>query len=201
MANFLMSKKFSKKYFWKYLNLLELLLSQNGRVTDAVVILSNDGDKVIQKASTRVQSNLKIGLSISEALAETFIIPNEKIISIFKAGEESAALEKALHALTQDHKKTEERNRRLIDLLIYPSIVFLFSVLAIKIPNQKKLFMHLVVLFGVAIFLGGLDVLRSLDNLFDNYWADLSKLMLLVTGFCFTVINVKSFIFIRKNKN
>ena len=80
-------------------------------------------------------------------------------------------------------------------------IVFLFSILAIKIPNQQKLFMHLVVLFGVIIFLGGLDVLRSLDNLFDNYWADLSKLMLLVTGFCFTVINVKSFIFIRKNKN
>ena len=80
-------------------------------------------------------------------------------------------------------------------------IVFLFSVLAIKIPNQQKLFMHLVVLFGVIIFLGGLDVLRSLDNLFDNYWADLSKLMLLVTGFCFTVINIKSFIFIRKNKN
>ena len=75
-------------------------------------------------------------------------------------------------------------------------IVFLFSVLAIKIPNQQKLFMHLVVLFGVIIFLGGLDVLRSLDNLFDNYWADLSKLMLLVTGFCFTVINIKSFIFI-----
>ena len=80
-------------------------------------------------------------------------------------------------------------------------IVFLFSVLAIKIPNKKKLFMHIVVLFGVIIFLGGLDVLRSLDNLFDNYWADLSKLMLLVTGLCFTVINIKSFIFIRKNKN
>ena len=80
-------------------------------------------------------------------------------------------------------------------------IVFLFSVLVIKIPNKKKLFMHIVVLFGIVIFLGGLDVLRSLDNLFDNYWADLSKLMLLVTGFCFTVINIKSFIFIRKNKN
>ena len=69
-------------------------------------------------------------------------------------------------------------------------IVFLFSVLAIKIPNQKKLFMHLVVLFGVVIFLGGLDVLRSLDNLFDNYWADLSKLMLLVTGFCLSLIHI-----------
>ncbi|MDC0039633.1 type II secretion system F family protein [Paracoccaceae bacterium] len=133
MVDFLTSKKISKKYFWKYLNLLELLLSQNGRITDAVLILSNDGDKIIQKASMRVQENLKKGLSISKALAETFIIPNEKIISILRAGEESAALEKALSALIQDQKKTEDRNKRLIDLLIYPSIVFLFSILAIWI--------------------------------------------------------------------
>ena len=96
MVDLFISKKISKKYFWKYLNLLELLLSQNGRITDAVLILSNDGDKIIQKASMRVQENLKKGLSISKALAETFIIPNEKIISILRAGEESAALEKAL---------------------------------------------------------------------------------------------------------
>jgi hypothetical protein len=51
------------------------------------------------------------------------------------------------------------------------------------------------------IFLGGLDVFRSFDNLFDNLWADVSKFMLLITGLWFTVINVKSFIFIRKNKN
>ena len=80
-------------------------------------------------------------------------------------------------------------------------IVVLFSYLAIKIPNKKKLFMHIVVLFGMIIFLGGLDVFRSFDNLFDNLWADVSKFMLLITGLWFTVINVKSFIFIRKNKN
>ena len=80
-------------------------------------------------------------------------------------------------------------------------IVVLFSSLAIKIPNKKKLFMHIVVLFGVIIFLGGLDVFRSFDNLFDNLWADVSKFMLLITGLWFTVINVKSFIFIRQNKN
>ena len=80
-------------------------------------------------------------------------------------------------------------------------IVVLFSSLAIKIPNKKKLFMHIVVLFGVIIFLGGLDVFRSFDNLFDNLWADVSKFMLLITGLWFTVINIKSFIFIRKNRN
>ena len=80
-------------------------------------------------------------------------------------------------------------------------IVVLFSSLAIKIPNKKKLFMHIVVLFGIIIFLGGLDVFRSFDNLFDNLWADVSKFMLLITGLWFTVINIKSFIFIRKNRN
>ena len=80
-------------------------------------------------------------------------------------------------------------------------IVVLFSSLAIKIPNKKKLFMHIVVLFGMIIFLGGLDVFRSFDNLFDNLWADVSKFMLLITGLWFTIINLKSFIFIRQNKN
>ena len=80
-------------------------------------------------------------------------------------------------------------------------ILLLFSTLAILIPSKKKLFMHIVVLFGFIIFLGGLDVFRSFDNLFDNLWADVSKFMLLITGLWFTVINVKSFIFIRKNKN
>mgnify|MGYP001169709166 FL=1 len=80
-------------------------------------------------------------------------------------------------------------------------IVVLFSSLAIKIPNKKKLFMHIVVLFGIIIFLGGLDVFRSFDNLFDNLWADVSKFMLLITGLWFTVINIKSFKFIRKNRN
>ena len=80
-------------------------------------------------------------------------------------------------------------------------IVVLFSSLAIKIPNKKKLFMHIVVLFGIIIFLGGLDVFRSFDDLFDNLWADVSKFMLLITGLWFTVINIKSFKFIRKNRN
>ena len=80
-------------------------------------------------------------------------------------------------------------------------IVVLFSSLAIKIPNKKKLFMHIVVLFGIIIFLGGLDVFRSFDNLFDNLWADVSKFMLLITGLWFTIINIKSFKFIRKNRN
>ena len=78
----------------------------------------------------------------------------------------------------------------------------IFSYLAIKFISKKKLFMHIVVLFGLIIFLGGLDLIRSLINgsAFENIWADTSKLMMLLTGFYFTLQCVRSFIFARKNR-
>ena len=80
--------------------------------------------------------------------------------------------------------------------------LIIFSFLAIKFPSRKKLFMHIVVIFGLIIFLGGLDVIRSLISgyAFENIWADSSKTMMLLTGLYFLVQCVRSFIFARKNR-
>ena len=78
--------------------------------------------------------------------------------------------------------------------------ILLFAILTLLIPSKKKLLMHIVVTFGLIIFLGGLDFFRSLGNPFENVWADSSKLMMMITGFIFTLLCVKSFIFARKNK-
>ncbi|MFL2889377.1 MAG: hypothetical protein ACJZ4O_00825 [Pelagibacteraceae bacterium] len=80
--------------------------------------------------------------------------------------------------------------------------ILLFSFLSIKFEEKKKLFMHIVVTFGLIVFIGGLDIIRGVmhSNLFDNIYADLSKLMMLITGFFFIYLCVKSFIFARKNK-
>ena len=79
--------------------------------------------------------------------------------------------------------------------------ILLFGFLTLKFPEKKKIFMHIVVLLGIFIFFGGLDIFRNPSTLFDSFWADLSKLMLLITGFIFSYWNIKSFIFVRKNKN
>ena len=83
------------------------------------------------------------------------------------------------------------------------SIVVLFSYLSIKFSNKKKLFMHIVALTGVLIVLGGLDVIRTTINgkLFDNYWADMSKIMMLITGVVFVYFCFMSFRFARKKVN
>jgi hypothetical protein len=78
--------------------------------------------------------------------------------------------------------------------------ILLFAILTLLFPNKKKLLMHIVVTFGLIIFLGGLDFFRSLGDPFENFWADSSKLMMLITGFIFTLLCIKSFIFVRKNK-
>ena len=47
--------------------------------------------------------------------------------------------------------------------------------------------MHIVVIFGLVIFLGGLDFIRTLGGgaAFENILADASKIMMLFTGLFF----------------
>ena len=83
------------------------------------------------------------------------------------------------------------------------SVVVLFSYLSIKFNNRRKLFMHIVALTGFLIVLGGLDVIRTTVNgkLFDNYWADMSKIMMLITGVLFVYFCFMSFRYARKMAN
>ncbi len=85
-----------------------------------------------------------------------------------------------------------------IPSLIGVCILF-FSLLALYVPRRKKLFMHIVVFIGLVIVLGGLDILRSIDTIFINFWADISKIMMLLTGIFFIFLCVKSFIHARSH--
>ena len=81
--------------------------------------------------------------------------------------------------------------------------ILIFSSLSMKFISKKKIFMHIVVFFGLIAFLGGLDFIRSIfsETVFQNIWADISKLILLITGAYFVYQCVRSFIFARKNNN
>ena len=82
----------------------------------------------------------------------------------------------------------------------FPLVIF--SYLAMKFSSKKKLFMHIVVIFGLIIFLGGLDFIRTLISgyAFENLWADISKIMMLLTGLYFLIQCIRSFVFARKNR-
>ena len=89
---------------------------------------------------------------------------------------------------------------------LIPSImglpILIFSLLAVMFPSRIKIMMHIVVLFGLLVALGGMDVFRSLvsGSFLNSFWADLSKLMMLLTGVFFTYLCILSFRFARRNK-
>jgi hypothetical protein len=81
--------------------------------------------------------------------------------------------------------------------------ILIFGLISIWVPAKQKLFMHLNVLIGLIIFLGGLSVLGSLFSgtlLTTSFWADLSRLFMSISGVVYLTICIKSFIFIRKQR-
>ena len=84
----------------------------------------------------------------------------------------------------------------MIPAFIGVPLAFIGFISMIK-PTFRKALMHIAVVIGIIAFLGGLDFFRGM---FNNYYAGLSKLMLLITGFVYVYFCVHSFIFVRRQK-
>ena len=84
----------------------------------------------------------------------------------------------------------------MIPAFIGVPLAFIGFISMIK-PTFRKALMHIAVVIGIFAFLGGLDFFRGM---FTNYYAGLSKLMLLITGFVYIYLCVQSFIFVRRQK-
>ena len=84
----------------------------------------------------------------------------------------------------------------MIPAFIGVPLAFIGLLSMIK-PTFRKALMHIAVVIGIIAFLGGLDFFRGM---FNNYYAGLSKLMLLITGFVYVYFCVQSFIFVRRQK-
>ena len=84
----------------------------------------------------------------------------------------------------------------MIPAFIGAPLAFIGFISMVK-PTLRKALMHIAVVIGIIAFLGGLDFFRGM---FNNYYAGLSKLMLLITGFVYVYFCVQSFIFVRRQK-
>ena len=84
----------------------------------------------------------------------------------------------------------------MIPAFIGVPLAFVGFISMIK-PTFRKALMHIAVVIGIIAFLGGLDFFRGM---FNKYYAGLSKLMLVFTGFVYVYFCVQSFIFVRRQK-
>jgi hypothetical protein len=84
----------------------------------------------------------------------------------------------------------------------FPSLLglplFISGLIVLKYPSKRKLWMHIAVVFGLLCALGGTRFFMKMDDGLN--YATVSMLMLFLTGFIYTFLCVKSFIYARKNK-
>ena len=81
--------------------------------------------------------------------------------------------------------------------------ILIFGLVAFVAPSKQKLVMHLNVVIGLIVFLGGISVIGNIFSgtlLTSNFWANVSKLFLSISGGLYLTFCIKSFIFIRKQK-
>lgn len=77
------------------------------------------------------------------------------------------------------------------------------GLMGLKVPQQKKVWMHIALIFGIISLIGGLDLLRGLSSytsLTSNLWATFSKLLLLIGGALYSFACIKSFLWARKQR-
>ncbi|MBJ24237.1 MAG: hypothetical protein CMB64_06150 [Euryarchaeota archaeon] len=72
------------------------------------------------------------------------------------------------------------------------------GILATKIPEKRKLWMHIAATFGLICVIGGTRFFMVMGDGIN--YASSSMLMLFLTGLIYTYICVQSFIWFRKNK-
>ncbi len=106
-----------------------------------------------------------------------------------------------LWGLTVNYLSSSSSFTSLIPSIMGLPILF-FSLMAVMFPSKIKIMMHIVVLFGLLVTLGGTDIFRSVfsGNFLNLFWADISKLMMLLTGVFFSFLCIQSFRFARRNK-
>ncbi|WP_457640546.1 type II secretion system F family protein [Persephonella sp.] len=129
----LKKKKISNEELALLLYEIGILLERNVHITQIFDILSNQMENPeIKKAVLSAKTYLQEGASVSEALRKTSIFP-QFLTEMIKAGETSGALDKIFLSAAEFLEKQEEFKRKIINSLIYPSIVIAVGFIAVII--------------------------------------------------------------------
>ena len=80
--------------------------------------------------------------------------------------------------------------------------LFVTGLLTIVLPDRAKVLSHIALTIGLFAFLGGLDVFRGVisGSFMQTPAADVSKIMLAITGLWYLLVGVKSFRWARQNR-
>jgi len=141
------STKSSEEFAEIFISQLKQLLSAGISVDKAVLFIAESVKKnKYKKALLETYKHLREGKSLYQALKVTGLMP-KIYLELLRSGEESGNLEEILEYTLSFIQEKKEFKKNLISAILYPSIVFFISILAVSvisvyvIPKFKVLFL------------------------------------------------------------
>jgi len=131
--SFLNKKKVSNEELALILYEIGNLLEKNLHITRIFEILASQVENpVLKDALLHIKDRLQQGQTLASAMEETGIFP-DFLIEMVKAGETSGALDKIFLSASEFIEKQADFKSKLINSLIYPSIVIAVGFIAIVV--------------------------------------------------------------------
>ncbi|ALC89788.1 type II secretion system protein F [Bacillus sp. FJAT-18017] len=142
------------EHFVIYIRQFATLLKAGVTVVDATAILSQQTEsKPLRKALISIESELREGHQLSQALAKHKKIFTPMFVNMLRAGEASGNLDGTLERLAQHFEKQHHTKQKIVSALSYPAVIGFIAV-------------------GVVIFLL-VSVVPTFVDMFDGMNAEL----------------------------
>lgn len=140
-------RKISNKQIYNFIYSLTLLLKNGINIVEALDILKEQ-EKNIEFSSIikKISDGIKKGEGIFNSFSKYREIFGENMLSLVAVGEETRNLEKNLEYYLENMKLEESFKKKILETLIYPTIVILFTFIMVVfmvifvLPNFIEIF-------------------------------------------------------------
>ena len=132
-------RPFSSGDFWRFFDLLRVLLLQNIRLTEAIEIISKQKDRKQRDIARSLMIKLGEGQVFNKIIEQLFRGIDQKTLTLLEIGTLNAGLKHAIGLIQEEREFKRINNRELIKALSYPTFVLFFSLIALIVIFDKVL--------------------------------------------------------------
>lgn len=117
--------------FWIFIQTLSILVTQNIKLSEALVIMRKQRNQNVRDAARRILAKLGDGVPFPTALPQVFRNLNPQTLQLIDIGSRNAGLSQAIKVIKDERDFATKQKQDLTKALSYPAFVLLFSVVAL----------------------------------------------------------------------
>lgn len=126
-------KVLNENIFWKCISLLNVLMTQNVSLVDALKIAKEQRDSKLSYAFGQMLIGLQNGLQFHEVLTDLFPSVSMNTIAMLRIGAEKNGLSLAIKSIVKQKENKDALNSEIRKAIAYPTFVMFFALLTLVV--------------------------------------------------------------------